>query len=88
MEDWLDTHAEGSSSLGGSRYPTLSQASLAYNCLLNHCTQFLDSSLLGSSRFTQEVLQKAFENFLQCLIKYQESLKSIPSHIVIFVILG
>ena len=84
MEEWLETPAEVSTFLGGSRYPTLSLASLAYNCLLNHCNQFLDSSLPRSSRFTQEVLQKASENCLQYLIKYQESLKSIPSRIAMF----
>ena len=84
MEEWLDTPAEVSTFLGGSRYPTLSLASLAYNCLLNHCNQFLDSSLPASSRFTQEVLQSASENCLQYLIKYQESLKSIPSRIAMF----
>ncbi len=84
MAEWLDTPAEVSTFLGGSRYPTLSLASLAYNCLLNHCNEFLDSSLPGSSRFTQEVLQRASENCLQYLIKYQESLKSIPSRIAMF----
>ena len=34
MEEWLDTPAKVSNFLGGSRYPTLSLASLAYNCLL------------------------------------------------------
>ena len=84
MEEWLETPAEVSTFLGGSRYPTLSLASLAYNCLLNHCNQFLDSSPPGSSRLTQEVLQNASENCLQYLIKYQESLKSIPSRIAMF----
>ena len=84
MEEWLDTPAKVSTFLGGSRYPIISLTSLAYNCLLNHCNQFLDSSLPASSRFTQEVLQSASENCLQYLIKYQESLKSIPSRIAMF----
>ena len=58
MEEWLDTPAEVSTFLRGSRYPTLSLASRAYNCLQNHFNQFLDSSLLGSSNSHKRCFKK------------------------------
>ena len=85
MEEWLDTHGEVSTFLGGSKYPTLSVASLAYNCLLDHCNKYFICSNDGSLDFTTQVLQRASNRCLQYLIKYQESLKSTPARIVMFI---
>ena len=86
MEHWLLPTANICTYLSGSKYPTFSIASLAFNGLLTHCNKYLGvevESIESSSRkATLEVQEKANEKCLQYLITYQEWLKFIPSQIV------
>ena len=88
MEQWLLLPARICTYLSGSKYPTLSLASLAFNGMLSHCNKYLgvdvESIESNTSKVTIEVQEKASDKCLQYLIRYQESLKSIPSRIATF----
>ncbi|KAL3683509.1 hypothetical protein R1sor_001531 [Riccia sorocarpa] len=88
MSEWLLTPAKVSTFLGGSKYPTLTVATLSYNCLLAHCNKYLgaDSQVPESSpdALIQEVEQSASNSCLQYLIKYQDTLKSVPARVAAF----
>mgnify|MGYP000067080043 CR=1 FL=1 len=91
MEECLLLPARFYTYLSGSKCPTLSIASLAFNgmlTLLTHCNKYLGVDLesieSSSSQETLEVCEKTSEKCLQYLIRYQESLKSIPSRIATF----
>ena len=74
--------------LSWSKYPTLSIAMLAFNNLLPHCNKYIsmDMDLVDSpsEKITLQVQQEASSKCLQYLIKYQESLKYVPSRIAMF----
>ena len=88
MEQWLLLPARICTYLSGSKYPTLSLASLAFNGMLSHCNKYLgvdvESIESNTSKVTIEVQEKASDKCLQYLRRYQESLKSIPSRIATF----
>ena len=88
MEQWLLLSARICTYLSESKYLTLSKASLAFNDMLSHCNKYLgvdvESIESSSSKATLEVQEKASEKCLQYLIRYQESLKPIPSRIATF----
>ncbi|KAL3688348.1 hypothetical protein R1sor_014657 [Riccia sorocarpa] len=89
MCEWLLTPARVSTFLGASKYPTLTVASLSFNCLLAHCNTYLglDSQAADSQApitTIHEVQQEASEKCLQYLIKYQDNLKSAPARIAAF----
>ena len=89
MEQWLLVPAKICNYLSGSKYPTLSIAALAFNNLLAHCNKYISMDMnsvdSSSEKITLQVQQEASNKCLQYLIKYQESLKSIPSRIAMFV---
>ena len=88
MVEWLDVFARVCTYLSGSKYPTLSMASLAFNRLLSHFNDFLVKDVeiceSHSPRLTLQIQQEASERCLQYSIKYQENLKSKPSRIAMF----
>ena len=88
MEQWLLVPAKICNHLSGSKYPTLSLAALAFNHLLSHCNKYISMDINSvdspSEKITLQVQHEASTNCLQYLIKYQESLKSVPSRITMF----
>ncbi|KAL2644844.1 hypothetical protein R1flu_012431 [Riccia fluitans] len=80
MCDWLKVPAEVSTFMGGSKYPTLTVASLSFNAMLVHFNKYLGVDSQGaSSTFSatlHDVQGDASDAFLQYLIKYQDNLKS------------
>ena len=88
MEQWRLVPVVICNYLSGSKYPTLSVAGLAFNHLLTHCNRYqamnVDSIESPIEKMTLQVQQLASERCLQYLIKYQESLKSTPSRIAMF----
>ena len=88
MEQWLLVPAKICNHLSGSKYPTLSLATLAFNHLLSHCNKYISMDINSvdspSEKITLQVQHEASTNCLQYLIKYQESLKSVPSRITMF----
>ena len=80
MEQWLLVPVRICNYLSGSKYPTLSLATLAFNHLLSHCNKYLsmDMNWLDSpfEKITLQVQQEVSSKCLQYLIKYQESLKN------------
>ena len=88
MEQWLLVPAIISNYMSDSKYPTLSIAAFAFKLLLSHCNSyiFMDMDSIESpyEKITLEVQKEASNKCLQHLINYQESLKSIPSRIAMF----
>ena len=89
MEQWLLVPAKICNYLSGSKYPTLSIAAIAFNNLLSHCNKYIsmdmDSVDSPSEKIILQVQQEASTKCLQHLTKYQESLKSVPYRIAMFV---
>ena len=88
MVKWLECPARISTYLGGSKYPTLSVVGFAFSRLLAHCNHYVgvnvESIECQSLKRTAEVQREASEKCLEYLIRYQESMKSIPSRIAMF----
>ena len=88
MEQWLLLPTRIYNYLSGPKHHTLSIATLAFNGLLTHCNKYLgmdvESIESASAKATLQVQQEASGKCLQYLVKYQETLKSLPSQIAMF----
>ena len=88
MEQWLLLPTRICKYLSGPKHHTLSIATLAFNGLLTHCNKYLgmdvESMESTLAKATLQVQQEASGKCLQYLVKYQETLKSLPSRIAMF----